>query len=328
MIIKNLKCLGYALLMVSITCNALSATAVQALDRVIPDCQLGFYRYIGGFLISIGITYIQGTHFTIPKESYPYMIRMVLTFLASTQLYFAAMTLLPVAQVGATYMSVRLISTALIKRYGYGRDISTVFICAAGWVTAGLFLTVQPWKQFSDGFLPSFIIDANHLNRSTSPEVLWTIPLSYGLAFLAAICEALCIVTYCFHLAHISSALQSAIAFSFFVPVSAILSLYTENQVLWISDHMKVLLIFIHVIAAALSNIIFIASSKFLDPVHITTMANTETLVLLIPQYTVFHGTLHGRFNIGEITGCILIVLSLIAAGLSQTVGQHEDFAK
>ena len=330
--------LGYGLIILGVICFVSSGAAVQALQRAVPDFELGLFRYSGATLTAGIIIAFQRNPLHVPKGCYFYIVIMGVTSLLFNFFYYFAASILPLAHVSGLHQSFRMISFSILISYVSRTSQDKLIVVAILGCTLGAFFVVQPWSGFSNGFIPGFL-EVNttsslvsHENISHETDLIfcgglhntgWIIA-GYTCLLLGSITDAFYLLAVGVHLRHVDSFIQVFFSSLLCVPVSLIMSLYMEQPTV-ILNPLDILYVLIHVTGMTVAIIVEVVACKIIDPVQIAIIQNLSTIINLVPQYTVMTSYLYGRRNVMEVVGCIVITLSLMLSGLPSVGNQHED---
>ena len=330
----------------SIAACTSSSVAVQSLQRAVPDFQLSALRYIGCMIVSIIWINIQKPTMHLEKIQYVYVIVMSMAGVFFNVCFFTAVSLLPLTNASALSVCLRMIFLALMTTIRSEITLHKILIISIVGCTAGMVFITQPWSDFMDGFTPGFLLPKTEeltqynlsifSNGTISPHVdpistsdkkvlLHYIILGYVISILAAFVDSIYMVVVSVHLKSVNPGVMCFASACICFPISILVSFYVEQPVK-ITESQDILLVSIHVIGRGICLITEAAALQLLNPIVVSIIANVDSITYVIPQYT-FLG-LHGRKNILEVFGCILIAISAGLSSLASCGHYHEDFTQ
>ena len=340
------KLLGFVLLAINIVSWSSSSLAVQALQRAVPDFQLGALRYIGCMLVSIIWIYIQKPSLHLLKVQCAYIVAMSMASILYNVCYFSAVSLLPLTNASALSMSLRMISFTLMMRIKFQEPLDSILIISVVGCTLGMVFIAQPWSDFTNGFTPSFLISKTEntmqfnismssiTNVSSSIESIQTSDIrvvyqtllpGYLLSIVAAVADGIYMVVVTVYLKSVNPAVQCFASACICFPISMLISFYVEQPII-ISGTINILLVSIHVVATGINLVSEITTLQLLNPIMVSVIENVDTITYIIPQYTFMGLYMYGRKNVLEVFGCILIAIFAGLSSLSSCGHHHEDF--
>ena len=332
--------LGYGLVIMAVFSFVSSGVAVQALQRTVPDFELSVIRYSGTTLTAIILIAFQRKPLHVPKDCYFYIVVMAITGLMFNFFYYFAASFLPLAHVSGLNHSFRMISFSVLISYVSRTRQDTPTIVAILGCAVGALLVVQPWSEFSNGFIPGFsevnttLSPFSHNNISCETNLTfcgglqnhntgWIIT-GYICLLLGSATDAFYLLVVGVHLKHVDSFIQVFFSSILCVPISLIMSFYMEQPTVILNTY-GILFVLIHVACITFAIIAEVVALQILDPVQVTILQNLNTVINLVPQYTFMGAYFYGRRNSMEVVGCIVITLSLMLSRVSSIGKQHED---
>ena len=319
-----------------------SSVAVQALQRAVPDFQLSALRYLGCLSVSILWIAIQKPSMNLQKVQYAYIIAMSIASTLFNVCYFAAVSILPLTNASGLTVTLRMIFFALMTSIRYQVSLDKILIVSIVGCTAGMIFITQPWSEFIDGFAPGFFFNnteetiqlnvsmfnqtcAEPVSTSDNDRVFQTVLLGYLLSILAAVADSIYMVVVSVHLKSVNPAVMCFASASICVIMSILISFYVEQPIL-ISDPLDILLVSAHLLATGISLVTETAALQLLNPVMVSIIENVDSITYIIPQYTFMGRYLHGRKNVLEVFGCILIAIFAGLSSIPSCGDYHEDF--
>ena len=347
MICSKKTILGYIMLGISITTWTTSSVAVQALQRAVPDFQLSALRYIGCIIVSVIWICIQKPTIHLEKFQYAYIIAMSTAGVFFNVCFFTAVSMLPLTNASSLTVSLRMIFFAMMTRVQSHVPLNKILIVSIVGCTAGMVFITQPWSEFINGFTPGFLSpqdeEMKQFNLSifnnktaaapfhsviikTSKEkvVFQYLLLGYLLSIFAALADSFYILLISVYLKSVNPAVLCFLSAVICSPLSMLISFYVEQPII-ISETIDIFLASTHLISTGISLVTEAAALQLLNPIVMAVITNVDSIANIIPQYTLLSSHLHGRKNILEVFGCILIAISAGLSSLSSCGYYHED---
>ena len=347
MICSRKAILGYVMLAIDLASWAASSIAVQALQRTVPDFQLSALRYIGCIVVSSIWIFIKKPSAHLQYIEYMYIIAMSIASVLFNVCYFSAVSLLPLTNASAVYVSFRMIFFTLITTIKSQIPFDKILIISIVGCTAGMVFITQPWLEFMDGFTPGFLelvpnndkvtqfnfstyygenssFSTEFLTMSNEADVYQSLLFGYLLTLFAAAADAVYFLVVSIYLTSVNPAVQCFASACLCFPISILICFYFEQPVI-LSDVIDILLVSVHVIATGISLITQTFALQLLNPIKVSVIENVDTIMYIVPQYTFMSHYLYGRKNALEVFGCILIAIFAGLSSFSSSSHYHED---
>ena len=154
---------------------ACSATAVQLLERRIPDMELNTFRSAGPFLTCAILTVVSKQCPLIGRDEILATVLYTVDIFISALFFFVAISLLPAALVSCVSYTSSVVSALFVFSLCWNEKITLRNVMFALISVLGVVMVIQPWQPNSDGMetVPtdgdvtnlSFLV-----NGSSSPE--------------------------------------------------------------------------------------------------------------------------------------------------------------
>ena len=259
--------------------------------------------------------------------------------------YFSAVSLLPLTNASALTVSLRMIFFALLTRIKSQVPLNKILILSIVGCTAGMLCITQPWSEFIQGFIPGFLsakiedmtqfnhsifgneivlAPVEHITTSKEKMLFQYLLLGYLLSILAGLADGFYTLVVSIYLKSVNPAVLCFAVALICSPLSMLISFYVEQPII-ISETIDILLTSTHMIATGISLITEAAALQLLNPIIVTVISNVDSITNIIPQYTFMGSHLHGRRNVLEVFGCILIAVFAGLSTLSSCGDYHED---
>ena len=317
---------------------ASSATAVQLLERRIPDMELNTFRSATPFLACGALTLMSKEWPLVQREEIVATVLYTLDIFIAALFYFVAITLLPAALVACVTYTSSVISALFIFSICWNEKFTMRNILFALISVLGVVMVIQPWQPNSEvmassnltlniqiGSHPSPLEDfnvqtyqtlANHTegeqDKNSSNSLLnWVIGYTFSvIAGIALSLELLIIKRNPFlgdrHLfwAFLANTL-----------LSATLMVALETPVLP-SNWFDATMVTIHSVECAILWRLYIYAPRYISGNTLTLILTSDVVVMLIFQYTVLSSIHPGHRNWVEVVGVILVLLGCSMASL------------
>ena len=153
---------------------ACSATAVQLLERRIPDMELNTFRSAGPFLSGAILTVISKQCPLIGGDEILATVLYTVDIFISALFFFVAISLLPAALVSCVSYTSSVVSALFVFSLCWNENITMRNVMFAMISVLGVVMVIQPWQPNSDNMKVTHVDDATNLsifiNGSSSPE--------------------------------------------------------------------------------------------------------------------------------------------------------------
>ena len=331
---------------ISITAWTTSSVAVQALQRAVPDFQLSALRYIGCIIVSVIWICIQKPTIQLEKLQYVYITALSIASVIFNVCFFTAVSMLPLTNASSLYVCMQMIFFAMMTRVQSHVPLNKILFVSIVGCTAGMVLITQPWSEFINGFTPGFLspqvemkqFNVSIFNNKTAAApvrsvlikafkekiVFQYILLGYLLSIFAGLANSYYMLLVSVNLKSVNPAVLCFLSALICCPLSMLMSFYVEQPII-ISEIIDIFLASTHLIATGISLVTEAAALQLLNPIVVAVITNVDSIANIIPQYTLLSSHLHGRENILEVFGCILIAISAGLSSLSSCGQSHED---
>ena len=322
-----------------------SSAAAQALQTKIPDFQLCCIRFTAQFILSVTILrFIKGDSDWL-YSNLTKLISIAGTGMVYTVFFFHGVAILPLVDSYAFFSLVANVALALATRFYLHSDLGLFHHISISLGTLGCFLIVQPWKQFSVGFVPGFMQDKFNSSQSdiqikafsnlSDSEFMHSgeyfnvgliVGFGYLLILLAGLNEAVSLMLVGM-LQSVNPLVLTAFTSALCLLASILMSFYLETPVL-ITDLTTIGFATLHAIGASVGSIGMSFACMYIAPSRVSLVQSFNIIIVLFLQYTVLRNGLFGRMNaaevIGTLTVCFSIILSIISS-LNEV--NHIDFS-
>ena len=329
---------GYGSILLSLVSWEAAGAAAQGLQRVVPDFQLSLIRDIVIASISGIFVYMRNTAMYIPRENYIYVLLTSIFGILSDVLFFSGVSFLPLSQATGIFFATRMIILAIITKFYFGDHVNIFMIIGVIGSIVGLTFQAQPWNVFSRGFIPGFLQEINcsnltmtvlawkdkihgnitceSIDRINQISIAVLLILGHMIMILAAMMSSLHMICIGVYLKSVDPSLICFITTLLCIPISLMLALYLEQPV-YIDNPLSVLLIIIHAVCAAFTELFENISYQILPPLQASIIESIQPFMSLILQYTIFRQHLAGRMNFLEVLGCFFLIASFIVSTFS-----------
>ena len=148
----------------------LSGTAVQLLERRIPDLELNSFRMGGPLVAACLYILITRDWPVIPRQEIWVTVAYTITTFISGFFYFVSISFLPASTVSCTSATARILSTLFLFSLCWDEKLTISKLLFALLSVAGVAMAIQPWKDISENILGANNGNLTFSNRSTQDE--------------------------------------------------------------------------------------------------------------------------------------------------------------
>ena len=340
---------------------ASSATAVQLLERRIPDMELNSCRCAAA-LIGSGITFLISRDYPlIPRDEISATVVYTVNIFISALFYFVAVSLLPIALAACVTYTSGVVSALFIFSMCWHEKLILRNVLLSMVSVAGVVLVIQPWKPTyfrNNGMFSLTHTDDNVYNVTLEPQTEEITDETQYQNVMEEVNTTSMVTNdsqFLFNPAATSTLIHYAIGYSFSVIAGITLTAYIlivkrnpflgDKHMFWTflintlvslilmvtmetpvlpSNWFNAAMVTLHSVESAFIWRLYIYAPRYISGNTFALILTSDVVFMLVAQYTVLSSILPGHRNWLEVVGVLLVLLGCSMTSILELIKSKD----